>query len=193
MRRSSTSPCRPLNAGSQATARNRGGGNKTESWSSRQKRRSSGRSPTFPASSQPRLHSRRAPTAIRRDLWHFGLHLQHQPGFRAARSATQKKTLFASERDEEERSAWREQIGRIDPKRLVFVDECGTHTSMTRRYARAPKGERAYGSVPRNRGTNTTLVASMTLGGVSAAMATEGSTTAKVFEASVLRGFWLLR
>jgi hypothetical protein len=54
-------------------------------------------------------------------------------------------------------------------------------------YARAPKGERAYGSVPRNRGKNTTLVASMTLGGMSAAMATEGSTTAKVFEAYVER------
>ncbi len=32
----------------------------------------------------------------------------------------------------------------MDPDRLVFVDECGTHTSMTRLYARAPKGERAY-------------------------------------------------
>ena len=57
---------------------------------------------------------------------------------------------------------------------------------MTRRYARAPKGERAYGSVPRNRGKNTTLLASMTLeGGMGEAMAVEGSTTAKVFEAYV--------
>jgi hypothetical protein len=31
----------------------------------------------------------------------------------------------------------------IDPARLVFVDECGTHTSMTRRRARAVRGERA--------------------------------------------------
>ncbi len=66
------------------------------------------------------------------------------------------------------------------------MDECGTHISMTRRYARAPKGERAYGSVPRNRGKNTTLLASMTLeGGMGEAMAVEGSTTAKVFEAYV--------
>lgn len=57
---------------------------------------------------------------------------------------------------------------------------------MTRRYARAPKGERAYGSVPRNRGKNTTLLASMTLeGGMGEAMTVEGSTTAKVFEAYV--------
>jgi hypothetical protein len=38
------------------------------------------------------------------------------------------------------------------------VDECGMHTSMTRLRARAPKGERAYGPVPRNRGKNTPLL-----------------------------------
>lgn len=57
---------------------------------------------------------------------------------------------------------------------------------MARRYARAPKGERAYGSVPRNRGPNTTLIASMTLeGGMGEAMAVEGSTTGTVFETYV--------
>ena len=66
---------------------------------------------------------------------------------------------------------------------------------MTRRYARAPKGKRAYGSVPRNRGKNTTLLASMSIEGMGAAMAVEGSTTQKVFEAHVekfLRSSWLL-
>ena len=47
----------------------------------------------------------------------------------------------------------------------MWVDESGFHTSMTRLRAQAPKGERAYGSVPRNRGKNTVLIASMTLGG----------------------------
>ena len=68
----------------------------------------------------------------------------------------------------------------------MWVDECGTHTSMTRLYARAPKGERAYGSVPRNRGKDTTLIASMTLeGAMGEAVAFEGSTKAFVFEAYV--------
>ncbi len=59
---------------------------------------------------------------------------------------------------------------------------------MTRLYARAPKGERAYASVPRNRGKNTTLIASMTLeGAMGEAMAVEGSTKAFVFEAYVER------
>jgi transposase len=66
------------------------------------------------------------------------------------------------------------------------VDECGTHTSMARLRARAPKGERAYGKVPRNRGKNTTLIASMTLeGAMGASMALEGATDAEVFEAYV--------
>jgi transposase len=70
---------------------------------------------------------------------------------------------------------------------LVFVDECGTHTSMTRRYARAPKGERVYGSVPRNRGKNTTLLASMSSEGMGPCLAVEGATTKSVFETYVER------
>ena len=65
----------------------------------------------------------------------------------------------------------------------MFVDECGTHTSMTRLRARAPKGERAYGRVPRNRGKNTTLLASMGAQGMGPCLAVVGSTTKAVFEA----------
>jgi hypothetical protein len=59
------------------------------------------------------------------------------------------------------------------------------HTSMVRRYARAPKGQRAYGSVPRNRGKNTTLVGALSIEGIGAAMAFEGATTKTVFETYV--------
>lgn len=85
---------------------------------------------------------------------------------------------------------WRWLACRFDARRLVFVDECGTHTSMTRLRSRAPKGERAYGRVPRNRGKNTTLIAAITLGGAmaeEAAMAIGGSTDAEVFECYVER------
>lgn len=61
------------------------------------------------------------------------------------------------------------------------------HTSMTRLRARAPKGERAYGRVPRNRGRNTTLLASMGAGGMGPCMAVVGSTTKAVFEAYIER------
>ena len=68
----------------------------------------------------------------------------------------------------------------------MFIDESGFHTSMTRLRARAPRGERAYGKVPRNRGKNTTLIASVSLEGVMGeAMTIEGATDAEVFEAYV--------
>ncbi len=83
---------------------------------------------------------------------------------------------------------WRWLAARFDARRLVFVDESGFHTSMTRSRARAPRGERAYGKVPRNRGKNTTLIASITLeGGMGASMTIEGATDALVFEAYVER------
>jgi transposase len=56
---------------------------------------------------------------------------------------------------------------------------------MTRLYARAPRGERVYAKVPRNRGKNTTLLASMTSEGMGPSLAVEGATTKAVFEAYV--------
>ncbi len=70
----------------------------------------------------------------------------------------------------------------VEPERLLFVDECGTHTSLAPLYGYAPKGERLYLSVPRSRGKNTTLLSSMTLSGMGPSLAVEGTTTARVFE-----------
>jgi transposase len=78
----------------------------------------------------------------------------------------------------------------VDPARLVFIDECGTHTSMTRRKARAPRGIRARGAVPRNRGPVTTLIAGVSLAGMSPAMTVEGGTDTAVF-ATYLQRFLL--
>ena len=69
----------------------------------------------------------------------------------------------------------------------MFVDECGTHTSLAPVYGYSPKGERLNLSVPRNRGPNTTLLASMTVEGMGPSMAVNGSTTAEVFEAYLKR------
>lgn len=88
---------------------------------------------------------------------------------------TKKKTLVASERDEGARVAWREQMANIPAERLVFVDETGTHTAMTPLYALAPRGQRAYGKVPRNHTRNTTLICTLTLDGLHAPMVVEGA------------------
>jgi transposase len=96
--------------------------------------------------------------------------------------AAQKKSKVAQERDEGLRGLRRWLVSRFDVRRLVFVDESGMHTSMDRLRSRAPKGERAYGKVPRNRGKNTTLIASMSLHGMGEAMCIRGATDAKAFE-----------
>lgn len=71
----------------------------------------------------------------------------------------------------------------VSPGRLVFVDETGTHTRMTPLYALAPRGERAYGHVPRNHTRNTTLIAALTLDGLDAPMVLEGAMDREAFVA----------
>jgi transposase len=92
------------------------------------------------------------------------------------------------ERDEFLRAAWRVTVvGPLEPQRLVFVDEMGTNTSLYPLYAWSKRGERAHMKVPRNRGPNTTLLASMKAEGMGPCMAVVGSTTREVFEAYVER------
>lgn len=95
----------------------------------------------------------------------------------------EKKSLIATEQDPVARAAWREAMADVPTQRLVFVDETGTHTRMTPLYARAPRGERAYGHVPRNHTRNTTLVAALTLAGLDAPMVLEGAMDREVFVA----------
>jgi transposase len=73
----------------------------------------------------------------------------------------------------------------VEPEMLLFVDECGVHTSLAPIYGYAPRGERLHLPVPRNRGKNTTLLSSMTTGGMGPSLAVEGATTARVFETYV--------
>ncbi|MDQ4001570.1 MAG: IS630 family transposase, partial [Actinomycetota bacterium] len=94
--------------------------------------------------------------------------------------------MGASERDEFLRAAWRALVaGEIGAERLVFVDETSSNTSLAALYAWSRRGDRARCSVPRNRGKNTTLLASMTSEGMGPCLAVVGSTTAAVFKAYV--------
>jgi transposase len=97
-----------------------------------------------------------------------------------------KRQVGASERDEFLSAAWRVLVAKkIDAERLVFVDEMGSNTSLAALYAWSRRGDRARCSVPRNRGKNTTLLASMTSEGMGPCLAVVASTTAAVFEAYV--------
>ena len=70
----------------------------------------------------------------------------------------------------------------LDARSLVFVDEMGTNVSLSPVYGWSRKGQRAHCSVPRNRGKNTTVLASMSVEGMGPSLAVEGATTARVFE-----------
>jgi transposase len=93
--------------------------------------------------------------------------------------------LVATERSDTDRAAWGDLIDYLPVKDLVFVDECGSNIALTPLYARAPRGERAYGAVPRNWGKNTTLIAGLTLNGIQAPMMLEGAVDTLAFEAYI--------
>ena len=98
---------------------------------------------------------------------------------------TEKKTLGAAERDDHARAAYRERVAVRDARDFVILDECGSNINLTPVYARAPRGERALGTVPRNTKKNTTLIASMTTDGMGPAMLLEGATDTAAFETYV--------
>jgi transposase len=93
----------------------------------------------------------------------------------------QKKSLAASERDEQARTAWRAVVAQLDPGQLVFVDESGTNSSVTRLYGWAPHDQRATGSVPRNHGKNTTVVAALAPDGLHEPWMIEGAMETATF------------
>jgi putative transposase len=59
------------------------------------------------------------------------------------------------------RARWRIYQGRVDPSRLVFIDETWAKTNMTRLYGRAPRGERLVDKVPHGHWTTATFLAAL--------------------------------
>ena len=97
----------------------------------------------------------------------------------------EKKTLSATEQDESARQAWRERVEHIEPDRFVFVDETGSHLGLVRRHARAPRGQRAVGRAPRNRGRTRTTITALSLDGIGPGLLVEGGISTAGVEAYV--------
>jgi transposase len=99
-----------------------------------------------------------------------------------------KKTPRAEEQDrpevQEQRREFRERLAGVDPQRLVFVDECGVNTAMTRTYGRAPAGQRVEGATP-GHWESITLTSAVRLSGATATLAFPGATNAATFEGYV--------
>lgn len=103
---------------------------------------------------------------------------------------TQKKSLIAHEQDPTERADFREQIAQLDPAQVVVLDETSTPTGLTPLRARAPRGERAVGTVPKRRWTTMTLLATMTLDGMGEAVQFPGALERTGFDQFVTE--WLV-
>lgn len=81
----------------------------------------------------------------------------------------------------EKRKSWREHLSENDANHLVFLDESGVNTDMTRHYARSKKNERAVDSTPVNTPCNTTILFSVRLNGKTCHTVYCGGTTMEWF------------
>ncbi len=72
-------------------------------------------------------------------------------------------------------------IRRTEHCRLLFIDESGAKTNMTRHYARAPRGERVRDHVPNGRWETTTLIAAIGRNGPQAPWMIEGAMDGEAF------------
>ena len=82
------------------------------------------------------------------------------------------------------RRAWRTEVdgvGGISPERLVFLDECGGLTTLSRLHGRSPRGTRACASAPFGHWTRVTLLGALGAAGIVGAMRVEAATSGAVF------------
>ncbi len=62
----------------------------------------------------------------------------------------------------------------LDPAKLVFIDETGASTKMTRAYGRSLRGQRCVASIPYGHWKTTTFTAGLRLNGMVAPMELDG-------------------
>jgi transposase len=131
------------------------------------------------------------PTAVQAAprSWHFA-----QPGADLASveevgAAAEKKSLHAVERDSEANRERREEfvarIRSIPPESLIFLDESGVTTSMTRLYARGLGGRRIREATPGGHWKIMTILGAMSLNGMVATMTIEEPTDTDIFLAYI--------
>lgn len=74
---------------------------------------------------------------------------------------------------------------RREPHRLVFVDETGTTTKMTRLYGRCPKGQRLRSKAPFGHWKTQTFIAALRYDGLTAPFVVDRPMNRQIFETYV--------
>jgi transposase len=107
----------------------------------------------------------------------------------ATRGSPSKKSLRAAEQDRPDvarkRERWQRHQRRVDPSRLVFIDETWAKTNMTRTRGWALCGRRLVASVPQARWTTMTFLAALRADGITAPCVVDGPINAELFRAWV--------
>ena len=110
-------------------------------------------------------------------------------GFSAAKASRSKKSLYASEQDRADiarrREQWKLYQGRVDPKRLVFIDETWAKTNMIRRHGRSRRGSRLVAKVPHGRWRTLTFLAALRCDRITAPCVIDGPINGTSFRAWV--------
>lgn len=83
------------------------------------------------------------------------------------------------------RAQWKKYQGRLDPSRLVFIDETWAKTNMTRTHGRAPRGQRLVAKVPHGRWRTLTFLAALRHDRVAAPCVVDGPINGDIFRAYV--------
>jgi transposase len=105
------------------------------------------------------------------------------------RRDVQKKTLIAREQDRpaiaRRRAQWRKYQGRIDPSRLVFIDETWAKTNMTRLRGWCPRGQPLVAKVPHGHWRTLTFLAALRCDRIDAPLVLDGPVNGESFTAYV--------
>lgn len=83
------------------------------------------------------------------------------------------------------RAQWKENQPALDVTKLVFLDETGASTNMTRARGRAPRGERCMAAVPHGHWKTTTFIAGLRYNEITAPMVLDGPMDGPAFLAYV--------
>lgn len=79
------------------------------------------------------------------------------------------------------RDAWKRKQALLDPDKLIFIDETGTNTAMTRLRGRCRRGARLIGRVPHGHWKTTTFVAGLRNNAITAPLVMDCPMTGEIF------------
>ena len=83
------------------------------------------------------------------------------------------------------RVRWKTHQGKLDPTRLVFIDETWAKTTMTRRHGRCARGRRLAAKVPHGRWRTLTFLAALRVNRIDAPCVIDGPINGRSFLAYI--------